>query len=151
MPLKRSLALGSALSAALIFGALAAGAVSGISDGAHKAGEYSPVDPSRSRANSAELGADPASTIDGGIGDSSLPDLATPTGVVLATGPNNSSSGGSGSKPILNGSNTASNGGGGPLNLAPSSGAPVTTSTSFDDHGGDHESDDPTDDAIDDD
>ena len=142
MPLKRSLAVASAISAAVIFGALAAGAVNGISNDPHNAGEYSPIDPSRSGPNSGQGGADPSSSIDAGNGASSAPDLATASGVASITGPNSSSSSGSGAKPIvkgstINGSTPSSTGGAGPVNPPPGPEAPATTTTSFDDHGGD--------------
>ena len=151
MPLKRSLAVASAISAAVIFGALAAGAVNGISNDPHNAGEYSPIDPSRSGPNSGQGGADPSSSIDAGNGASSAPDLATASGVASITGPNSSSSSGSGAKPIVKGSTvngstvngSAVNGstpsttvGAGPVNPPPGPEAPATTTTSFDDHGG---------------
>ncbi|MEI6571651.1 MAG: hypothetical protein WCO36_09505 [Actinomycetes bacterium] len=158
MPFKRSLAIISTISAVVISGVLAAGAVSAIANDAHKAGEYSPIDPSKSGPNSEQGGADPSSTIDGATGASSAPDIATPSGVASITGPNPSSSAsnsGSGAKPIVRGSSASSTGGAGPVNPSPGSGAPATTTTSFDDHGGGnsggHGSDDPLDDPLDDD
>jgi hypothetical protein len=153
MPFKRSLAVTSTISALVISGVLAAGAVSAIANDTHKPGEYSPVDLSRSGPNSEKGGADPSSTIDGATGASSAPDIATPSGVASITGPNSSSSAsssGSGAKPIVRGPSASSAGGVVPVNSSPGSGAPATTSTSFDDHGGDsgggHGSDDPLDD-----
>ncbi|MEI8335444.1 MAG: hypothetical protein WCG37_01080 [Actinomycetes bacterium] len=139
MPLKRSLAVTGAISAVVIFGALAAGAVSGISNDAHKAGEYSPVNPSKSLPNSGQGGADPSSTIDGATGASSAPDLGTPSGITLTTGanPGNSSrTSNSAGKPIVKGSSASSSGGAGTVNPPSGSGDTATTSTSFDDHGG---------------
>ncbi|AKL73258.1 hypothetical protein IMCC26256_11966 [Actinobacteria bacterium IMCC26256] len=150
MPMKRLLAVAGAISAVLIFGALAAGAVNGIVNDPHKAGEYSPIDPSRSGPNSEQGGADPSSTIDGATGASSAPDIATPSGVAITTGSNPASSSGSGAKPIVRGPSASSTGGVVPENSSPGSGAPATTTTSLDDHGGDngggHGSDDPLDD-----
>ncbi len=161
MPLKRSLAVASAISAAVILGALAAGAVNGISNYPHNAGEYSAIDPSRSGPNSGQGGADPSSNIDAGNGASSAPDLATASGVSLTSGANpvsRSRTSNSAGRPIVNGSSASSSGGAGTANPPPGPEAPVTTTTSFpattttsfDDHGGDggggHGSDDPLDD-----
>lgn len=155
MPMKRSLAVAGAISAVLIFGALAAGAVNGIVNDPHKAGEYSPIDPSRSGPNSEQGGADPSSTIDGATGASSAPDIATPSGVAITTGSNPASSSGSGAKPIVRGPSASSTGGVVPENSSPGSGAPATTTTSLDDHGDDHGGDNGgghgSDDPLDDD
>lgn len=154
MPFKRPLAIASTISAVVISGALAAGAVGGLANDAQKAGEYGPVDLSKLGPNSGQEGADPSSTIDGATGASSAPDIATPSGVASTTGSNSSSSGGSGAA-ILKGSADTSKTGAGPenlpVNLGPGSGAPATTTTSFDDHGGENGGGHGSDDAADDD
>ncbi len=159
MQFKRPLAIASTISAVVISGALAAGAVGGLANDARKAGEYGPVDLSKLGPNSRQGGADPSSSVDGATGVSSSPDLGTPSGATLTPGSNSSSSsrsGGSGAKPVVNAPSDTSNRDPVPVNPSPGSGDPTTTSTSFDDHDGDsdggHGSDDPLDDdALDDD
>ncbi len=158
MPFKRPLAIASTISAVVISGALAAGAVGGLANDAPKAGEYGPVDLSKLGPNSRQGGADPSSSVDGATGVSSGPDIGAPSGATLITESNSSSSGGSGAA-ILKGSTGTSNTGAGPGNLpvnpSPGSGDPATTTTSFDDHGDDHGGENGgghgSDDALDDD
>lgn len=154
MPFKRSLAVASTISALVISGVLVTGAVSAIANDAHKAGEYSPVDLSRSGPNSGQEGARPSSNSDVGTGVSSGPDIGAPSGATLTPGPNSSSSsrsGGSGAKPVVNAPSDTSNRDPVPVNPSPGSGDPTTTSTSFDDHGGDSDGGHGSDDALDDD
>ena len=158
MQFKRPLALASTISAVVISGALAAGAVGGLANDARKAGEYGPVDLSKLGPNSRQGGADPSSSVDGATGVSSSPDLGTPSGATLTPGSNSSSSsrsGGSGAKPVVNAPSDTSNRDPVPVDLGPGSGDPTTTSTSFDDHGDDHGGENGgghgSDDALDDD